>query len=162
MSENIKVKIIDSIMGSGKTSYAIQRMNEDVENNYIYITPFLSEVQRIKDNCTSRKFYEPFNVGSGKLDSLHNLLKDGKNIASTHALFRLSNEVTKDLIQANNYVLILDEVLRCANPDTQRSAATRALSERASVVIALTGTPTAGRGPLDWRWLWIEACPTTR
>lgn len=50
-------------------------------------------------------------------------------------------------------VLILDEVLRAANPDTQRSAATRQLSERASVVVALTGTPTAGRGPLDWRWL---------
>ena len=50
-------------------------------------------------------------------------------------------------------VLILDECLRCANPDTQRSAATRSLSERASVVVALTGTPTAGRGPLDWRWL---------
>ena len=50
-------------------------------------------------------------------------------------------------------VLVLDEVLRCANPDTQRSAATRALSQRASVVVALTGTPTAGRGPLDWRWL---------
>lgn len=50
-------------------------------------------------------------------------------------------------------VLILDECLRCSNPDTQRSAATRSLSRRASVVIALTGTPTAGRGPLDWRWL---------
>ena len=50
-------------------------------------------------------------------------------------------------------VLILDECLRVSNPDAQRSAATRALSLRASVVVALTGTPTAGRGPLDWRWL---------
>ncbi len=97
-------------MGKGKTSYAIQQMNQDTENNYIYITPFLTEVKRIKEQCTNRKFYEPFNVGNGKLDSLHNLLKDNKNIASTHALFRMSTEVTRELIAANNYILILDEV----------------------------------------------------
>jgi Zn-dependent alcohol dehydrogenase len=53
---NTKIKIIDSIMGSGKTSYAIQKMIEDTQNNYIYITPFLTEVQRIKDQCKDRKF----------------------------------------------------------------------------------------------------------
>lgn len=104
------IKIIDAPCGAGKTSFAIQAMNEDTENNYIYITPFLSEVQRIKDNCTNRKFYEPLNIGSGKLDSLHSLLKNGKNIASTHALFKMSSDITRELILANNYILILDEV----------------------------------------------------
>jgi hypothetical protein len=98
-------------MGSGKTSYAIQKMIEDTKNNYIYITPFLTEVQRIKDNCRDRKFYEPINKGLGKLDSLHKLLLENKNIASTHALFKMSNDITKDLIKSNNYVLILDEVM---------------------------------------------------
>jgi hypothetical protein len=97
-------------MGAGKTSYAIQQMNQDTENNYIYITPFLTEVKRIKEQCTTRKFSEPVNIGNGKLDSLHNLLKDNKNIASTHALFRMSTETTRELIAANNYILILDEV----------------------------------------------------
>jgi hypothetical protein len=97
-------------MGIGKTSYAIQQMNTDTENNYIYITPFLNEVQRIKHQCSTRKFFEPVNIGNGKLDSLHNLLKDNKNIASTHALFRMSTDTTRDLIKANNYILILDEV----------------------------------------------------
>ncbi len=107
----MKVKIIDSIMGSGKTSYAIQKMNNDTENNYIYITPFLSEVKRIKDQCTHKKFCEPVNLGNGKLDSLQDLLLKQKNIASTHALFRMSTDVTKQLIKANNYILILDEVM---------------------------------------------------
>lgn len=97
-------------MGSGKTTYAINKMNTDTENNYIYITPFLDEVKRIKENCTGRKFYDPLNIGKGKLDSLHNLLKDGKNIATTHALFRMSTDVTRELIRANDYILILDEV----------------------------------------------------
>ena len=98
-------------MGSGKTSYAIQKMKEDKKNNYIYITPFLTEVQRIKDDCKDRKFYEPLNKGIGKLDSLHKLLLENKNIASTHALFRMSNDITKELINSNNYILILDEVM---------------------------------------------------
>lgn len=107
----MKVKIIDSIMGSGKTSYAIQKMNEDVENNYIYITPFLSEVKRIKEQCTNRRFSEPTNLGNGKLESLHELLLKKKNIASTHALFKMSTDITKQLIKSNNYILILDEVM---------------------------------------------------
>lgn len=97
-------------MGFGKTSASIRMMNNDTENNYIYITPFLKEVERIKTQCTNRKFYEPQNIGKGKLDSLHYLLKEGKNIASTHALFQMSTEVTRELIKANNYILILDEV----------------------------------------------------
>lgn len=107
----MNVKIIDSIMGSGKTSYAIQKMNGDTEHNYIYITPFLSEVKRIKEQCINRKFYEPINFGNGKLESLHDLLLKSKNIASTHALFKMSTDVTKQLIKANDYILILDEVM---------------------------------------------------
>jgi hypothetical protein len=105
------IKVIDSIMGSGKTSYVIQKMNKDKNNKYIYITPFLTEVQRIKDQCKNIKFYEPLNTGKGKLDSLHKLLSEGKNITSTHALFRMSNNITKELLHSHDYVLILDEVM---------------------------------------------------
>lgn len=106
-----KFIVVDSIMGSGKSSFAIQKMSEDKEGKYVYITPFLSEVQRIKDNCSSKKFVEPKNIGSGKLDSFNKLLQKGKNIASTHALFKMADDDTKDLIKANDYTLILDEVM---------------------------------------------------
>ena len=98
-------------MGSGKTSYVIQKMNTDTNNKYIYITPFLTEVQRIKEQCTEMKFYEPINIGKGKLDSLHKLLSEGKNITSTHSLFRMSNNITKELLHSHDYILILDEVM---------------------------------------------------
>lgn len=106
-----KITVVDSIMGSGKSSWAIQKMNEDHDGNYIYITPFLSEVQRIKENCSSKRFIEPKNLGHGKLDSFNDLLKKEKNIASTHALFKMADEDTRDLIKANDYTLILDEVM---------------------------------------------------
>lgn len=41
------VKIIDSMMGTGKTSYAIQLMREaEIDQKFIFVTPFLDEVQR--------------------------------------------------------------------------------------------------------------------
>ena len=105
-----KIYVADSIMGSGKTSAAINKMNNDTENNYIFITPYLDEVQRIVDNCTNKHFVQPENKGKGKLDSLHYLLGNKYNIASTHALFQFYNEYTKDLLKQGNYTLILDEV----------------------------------------------------
>ena len=50
-------------------------------------------------------------------------------------------------------VLVLDESLLLKNPDTLRAEKARHLSEKASIVVALTGTPTSAAGPLDWRWL---------
>lgn len=108
---SMSMTIVDSIMGSGKTSWAINKMKNDTKNNYIYITPYLSEVQRIKENCKEKRFTEPKNIGNGKLDSLHKLILDNRNIASTHALFKMSTEVTIELLKSNNYILILDEVM---------------------------------------------------
>lgn len=110
------IKVIDSIMGSGKTSAAINLMNTEEERNYIYITPFLTEVERVKKSVTQRKFHEPTFYSKGgevytKFDSLHSLLSDSKNIVSTHALFKRANEETRDLIHGGNYTLILDEVM---------------------------------------------------
>lgn len=105
-----KISIVDSIMGSGKTSAAINKMNNDTNNNYIFITPYLDEVQRIIANCDKKHFIQPEHKGKGKLDSLHYLLGNKYNIASTHALFQHYNSYTKDLLKQGDYILILDEV----------------------------------------------------
>lgn len=108
-----KVKIIDSIPGSGKTSAIIQMINDDLtnDNKYIYITPFLTEVERIKRNCKTKRFYEPkYNQYGNKFDNLNKLIAEGKNIVSTHALFHKANLTTVELLKNNNYILILDEV----------------------------------------------------
>jgi hypothetical protein len=107
-----KINIVDSRMGEGKSSWAIQKMKEDTEHKFIYITPYLDEIQRVINAVDNKKFYEPKNFGEGKLESLHNLIVNNKNIASTHALFQRSNTNTLTLLQSNDYVLILDEVIQ--------------------------------------------------
>lgn len=104
------VKVCDMIMGAGKTESAITQMKRDKDSKYIFITPYLDEVKRIKESCPDRNFKEPHNFGNGKLSSLHTLMEHGENIASTHALFRRYNDKTMELIKNGGYKLILDEV----------------------------------------------------
>lgn len=112
-----KVKIIDSIMGSGKTSLMIDHMNESsLDKHFIFITPYLDEVSRIKKSCSNRKFHEPkVHTEKGevlyKIDSFHKLLSENKDIVATHALFSMSDQTTKDLIYSGNYTLVLDEAM---------------------------------------------------
>ena len=106
----LDIFVVDSIMGSGKTSAAINKMNEDKNSNYIFITPFLKEVDRIKEKCDTRKFVEPEHKGIGKLENLRHLISKDFNIASTHALFKIYDDDVKELIRNKNYKLILDEV----------------------------------------------------
>lgn len=71
------VNIVDSIMGSGKTSWAIQHMdNSSKDKNFLYITPFLDEIQRVKDSVKLRSFLAPEPKGNqkGKLDNLKQLI----------------------------------------------------------------------------------------
>lgn len=110
------ITVIDSIMGSGKTSYAIQRMNEaDESERFIYITPFLNEVERVKTAVTSRRFYEPNNANdeASKMASLKGLIANGKDIVSTHALFKRADDELIELLTGGGYTLILDEVMDC-------------------------------------------------
>lgn len=111
---NTTINVIDSGCGSGKTSYAIQLINESQpDSRFIYITPFLSEVARVKDQC-NRRIYEPNNRNNkgSKLESLKKLVIEGKDIASTHALFKSMDQELSDLIQNGGYTLILDEVMQ--------------------------------------------------
>ncbi len=109
------ITVIDSIMGSGKTTAMIDYINYHPEKNYIFITPFLSEVQRIKEN-TLQPFHEPMNYGNGKLDSLKQLLAENQNIAASHSLFLMTDMETEDLIKTGNYTLVLDETLDVVTP----------------------------------------------
>jgi len=87
-----KVKIYDAIMGSGKTYDAIERMKKH-KGNFVYVTPFLDEVARIKKNVP--KVYEPMvttSVNSITGDKVVNYKRDNLlvmanaevNMATTH------------------------------------------------------------------------------
>lgn len=104
------VIVVDSIMGSGKSSWAIQTMNDCPNESYIYATPFLDEVERVKSSC-NRNFYDPKRINGRKIDGFNHLLIDGRDIVLTHATFANANDDTLEYIANGEYTLILDEVL---------------------------------------------------
>jgi DNA transposition AAA+ family ATPase len=87
----MQINIVDSIMGAGKTTAAINYINQSSEEKkFMYVTPYLDEVERIIKQCPSKHFKQPekFNDKASKLLSLKNLLNKGYNIATTHVLQR--------------------------------------------------------------------------
>lgn len=109
-----KVTVIDSIMGSGKTSWAIQYIEEaPVDKKFIFITPFLDEIKRVIKSVTSREFVEPDNdnLKGRKMHDLKELIVKGANICATHSLFRDADDELIELLTGAGYTLILDEAM---------------------------------------------------
>lgn len=103
------IKIIDARMGRGKTSAAIAYMRQNAgTKRFLYITPFLQEVNRICESCD---FDQPDSDKTTKLAELKHLMWKRKNIASTHALFYSLDSDALELIRRNNYCLIVDEAI---------------------------------------------------
>ena len=74
----MRVNIVDSIMGSGKTSAAINYINNsDTSKRFMYVTPYLSEVHRIISSCPSKNFQEPKEYGT-KIRGIKDLLNPPK------------------------------------------------------------------------------------
>ncbi|MDE4086438.1 DEAD/DEAH box helicase family protein [Planococcus maritimus] len=107
-----KVTVIDSIMGSGKTTWAKEYMNLHQDSmKFIYVSPYLDEIQNnILKACPF--LIEPDSkLGKGsKLKHFKELLVNGSSIITTHALFRMLDEEVMDLLQNAGYTLIMDEV----------------------------------------------------
>lgn len=114
------ITVVDAIMGSGKTKYVMQMMNEraytqlfeDDARRFVYITPLLDEVRRIIGGCSALDFREPQEEGT-KLRSFNRLIAEGHNVASTHALFGLADADTRERLRKGNYTLVIDETLEC-------------------------------------------------
>lgn len=104
------IKIKDAYMGYGKTTGIIEQINLNPSNKYLVVTPFLTEIERYKTSCPELNFLEPSNKIDGtKISSLRSLLKNQKNIATTHVCF--SNLIESDIELLKEYTLVLDEVL---------------------------------------------------
>ena len=132
----MSVIVIDQIMGSFKTSWAIQYMNNHPKDNFLYITPYLDEVKRIKEATKEQKeFREPENKGSGKLESLKYLIRSECDIASTHELFKHYDSETREALEKNKYTLILDEVLDVLEPYPMRKHDLKILRDSGCITI---------------------------
>ena len=106
------IKVCDAIMGSGKSSAAITLMNEHPDQKYIYITPYIEEAKRIRKSCPGLNLVEPKRKpefhGSKTLHTI-DLVKQDKNVSTTHQAFRHYPTELLDMIREKEYTLIIDE-----------------------------------------------------
>ena len=106
------VKVCDAIMGTGKSQSAITYMNEHKEDKFIYITPYLEEANRIKKGCPSLRFIEPQVLSQYNLRKTEHtaaLIREGRNITTTHQAFKGYTPETLEDIKKQGYTLIIDE-----------------------------------------------------
>ena len=124
------ITVIDSIMGSGKTSWLMAQLNAyaadrlllpegDVARppkaRFLFITPNLEEVDRIQRECSALNFRDPQYIHGRKYFHLEKLIEEGANICTTHKLFSLLDQKVYRLLRERNYVLIIDEVIVCVD-----------------------------------------------
>ena len=101
------VTVVDARMGRGKTSAAIRYMKQyRGDRQFLFVTPYLSEVERICGQCD---FEEPASDIGTKSASLKFKMRTKRNIAMTHALFYLMDQEVLSLAKENGYSLIVDE-----------------------------------------------------
>ncbi len=111
----MKIEILDSIMGSGKTTSIIKWISNHPDKRYIYISPLLSEVGeggRVQRESKNVQFVCPVSEGAEtKSEHLLQLLEQGCNIACTHSLYRNMTDNHLELIKKVGYIVIIDEEL---------------------------------------------------
>ena len=106
------ITVLDDFMGKGKTSFAIQFINRHRRDlSYVYCTPFLDEVERIRQCCPDANFLAPTYASGRKIDDFNLLLMEGANIVVTHSTFTNATDETIEYLRDSNYVLIMDETL---------------------------------------------------
>ena len=108
----MRINVVDAGCGIGKTTALINKMNDDMtEQKYLFVTPFLSEVERIKKACPDKHFIDPQEgQNKNKLLDLSKLIEEGQNIVTTHALFKKLDKDIVDVTLLRDYILVMDEV----------------------------------------------------
>ncbi|MBD5111485.1 MAG: hypothetical protein HDT42_02980 [Ruminococcaceae bacterium] len=137
--EETKITVVDSMMGSGKTSWAIDYINQHEDENIMYIAPYITETERIRDSV-HREIKLPAHKGNGKIGDILKLLENEDDISSTHALFSLLTDEHKSAIERGNYTLFIDETIEAVAPyELANSNDIQYLLDKGSIKIDLDG-----------------------
>ncbi|MGI6687991.1 MAG: DEAD/DEAH box helicase family protein [Christensenellales bacterium] len=107
-----RIMVLDSIMGSGKTTQIFHHINKNPKRKYVCAVRYLDEISRYIKECPNANFITPSDELFGsKQAHFHVLLNDCQNIIVTHELFRrifiMQHEL--ELLHTYNYELIMDE-----------------------------------------------------
>lgn len=115
------ITVVDAPCGAGKTEWALSFINAHPQEAFIFVTPFLSEVERIKQGTTVA-FYDPQHYQrtdllggvagtKSKLEDFNDLLASGRNVATTHVTFTNATAETINILRDNTYTIVVDEAV---------------------------------------------------
>lgn len=153
MTHKTLITVVDAIMGAGKTTHAIKYMNDAHTQNlgdrfkglpgdrrFLYVTPILTEVERVQHACSDLTFRDPVPVHGRKFYHLEQLIAAGENVATTHKLFSLLSQPIYRSLREQNYTLVIDEVLTCCDHFTEMSKSDRDMLFDGGYVFVEAGT----------------------
>jgi hypothetical protein len=86
-------------------------MRDMPNEKYVYCTPFLKEIDRIRVACGETRFKTPHNYQTTKIEDFNKLLSSDCSIAVTHTTFLNATQETIQAIHDGDFTLILDETL---------------------------------------------------
>ncbi|WP_253957833.1 hypothetical protein [Metabacillus halosaccharovorans] len=149
-----KINVVDAICGAGKTSWAIQKINdaekvagfgERPDKKYVYVTPFLNEVERVIKS-TKADFFQPDPTkGNGsKLEHFKMMVELEKNIVTTHEIFKRLDADTLEMIEEAGYTLIMDETAQVIESLNDIS------EEDIDILLRLNAIEIDGLGKVTW------------
>lgn len=111
-----EVKVVDAICGSGKTTWVFEHMRTNRDKRWLFVSPYLSETGdgktkgRIQEELPEMNFRSP-SAAPNKTESFKRLASNGFNIAITHSLFHSFSMEIAEILEQNEYHLIVDETL---------------------------------------------------
>lgn len=101
-------------MGSGKSTFAINYINENSDKKFLCVVPLLDECNRYKEN-TNIDIIDPKSWGT-KWKHFRWLVENEKNIVTTHALIQKMDLDMLELLKNKDYTLMIDECLDVLSP----------------------------------------------
>ena len=100
--------VVDSAMGTGKSTWAINHVKNNLGKTWLYVTPFITEVERVSRETGITPVVDEGDESS-KIKYARSLIKAGQSLVVTHSLFVLLNQA--DLLALSEYDIIVDETL---------------------------------------------------
>ena len=86
-------------------------MNSLPDDSFVYCTPYLAEIKRVREACGYSRFKEPLPYSGSIINSFNELLAKGETIAVSHSTMLNATPDTIELFHEGDYTLITDEVL---------------------------------------------------
>ena len=96
-------------MGSGKSTWAINYINQNPDKKFLCVVPLLDECERYKE-ATDIDIVNPEKWGT-KWNHFRWLVEKEKNIVTTHSLIQKMDLDMLEMLKSRNYVLMIDESL---------------------------------------------------